>query len=160
MPHLQLIEARVWTNAKDTTQAVKDDANRHVLPRSSLWRFAPERAGGFGMKEETALVARRFAESLIDENDILSAIAKPDENFEEKYAVYVKLTAEGATRMAQATKRLLKQSESDETLRLAILIDGEVIMAPRVRSAMSSSIAITGDFTKAEAERLAASISN
>ena len=158
VPRLQLIEAHQWANAQDMTQAVKDDRYRYVLPRSPLW--LPKRAGNQGNKQETVLVARRFAESTIDENDILSAIAKPDENFEEKYAVYVELTAEGATRMAQATKRLLKQSESDETLRLAILIDGEVIMAPRVRSAMSSSIAITGDFTKAEAERLAASISN
>jgi preprotein translocase subunit SecD len=38
---------------------------------------------------------------------------------------------------------------------VAILIDGRVVMAPLVRSPVSESAVITGDFTRAEAERIA-----
>ena len=37
----------------------------------------------------------------------------------------------------------------------AILIDGEVVMAPVIRSAISNSALITGTFTRADAERIA-----
>jgi preprotein translocase subunit SecD len=39
---------------------------------------------------------------------------------------------------------------------VAILIDGAVVMAPVVRSAIGDSAAITGSFTRAEADRIAA----
>jgi preprotein translocase subunit SecD len=41
---------------------------------------------------------------------------------------------------------------------VAILIDGEVVLAPIVRSAIGDEAMITGDSTQAEAERIAAGI--
>ena len=38
---------------------------------------------------------------------------------------------------------------------MAILLDGQVVMAPVVRSPIGGSAVITGKFTKAEAERMA-----
>ena len=37
---------------------------------------------------------------------------------------------------------------------MAILIDGEVVMAPTVRVPIGASAVISGDFSKAEAERI------
>ena len=37
---------------------------------------------------------------------------------------------------------------------MALLIDGEVVLAPVVRSVVSDSAMITGDYTQAEAERI------
>ena len=37
---------------------------------------------------------------------------------------------------------------------LAVLIDGEVVMAPTLRSPVSDSALISGDFSQAEAERI------
>jgi SecD/SecF fusion protein len=41
---------------------------------------------------------------------------------------------------------------------LAILIDGEVVMAPVIRSAIGASALISGRFTRAEAERIVAGV--
>ena len=38
---------------------------------------------------------------------------------------------------------------------IAILIDGEVVTAPRLRSPISTVAVISGDYTRAEAERIA-----
>ena len=38
---------------------------------------------------------------------------------------------------------------------MAMLIDGEVITTPRLRSPISASAVISGDYTRAEAERIA-----
>jgi len=57
----------------------------------------------------------------------------------------------GAERMRQATAIHLGHP-------VAILIDGEVVIAPIVRSAISDSAAITGDYTRAEAERIASGV--
>ena len=37
---------------------------------------------------------------------------------------------------------------------MAILIDGQVVMAPVLRTPISASAVVTGNFTKAEAERI------
>jgi preprotein translocase subunit SecD len=41
---------------------------------------------------------------------------------------------------------------------VALLIDGDVVSAPVVRSPMSDSAVISGNFTRAEAERIAEGI--
>jgi len=60
----------------------------------------------------------------------------------------VELLEAGAQRMRQATAAHIGRP-------VAILIDGQVVMAPVVRSAMGNSAMITGNFTRAEAARLA-----
>jgi len=57
----------------------------------------------------------------------------------------------GAGRIAIATGRHVGRP-------LAILIDGTVVMAPVLRSPITTSAVISGDFTRAEAERIVAGI--
>ena len=67
------------------------------------------------------------------------------------FGVAVTFTADGAARMARA-------SGSHVGRPLAILIDGEVVMAPVIRSAIGASALISGSFSRAEAERIVAGI--
>ena len=67
------------------------------------------------------------------------------------FGVAVTFTGDGAARMARA-------SGSHVGRPLAILIDGEVVMAPVIRSAIGASAVISGNFTRAEAERIVAGI--
>jgi preprotein translocase subunit SecD len=69
-----------------------------------------------------------------------------------QFAVSVEFLPAGADRMRQATR-------THEGRPMAVLIDGRVVMAPVVRSEISTSAVITGDFSRAEAERVAEGIS-
>ena len=64
-----------------------------------------------------------------------------------QFVVSVEFTAEGSEKMRQATANHIGRP-------LAILIDGEVVSAPVLRSPISRSAAITGSVTRAEAERI------
>lgn len=66
----------------------------------------------------------------------------------ERYSVGVELNASGAEKMRRATTGHVGRP-------MAVLIDGEVVMAPILRTPISGSAVITGNFTKAEAERIA-----
>jgi hypothetical protein len=70
----------------------------------------------------------------------------------DRFAVSVQLLDPGAQRMRQATASHLGRP-------LAILIDGEVVAAPVVRSAIGNSAMVSGNFTRAEAERIVEGIS-
>lgn len=65
-----------------------------------------------------------------------------------QYGISIKLNATGADKMRQATRSHMGKP-------LAILLDGQVVMAPVVRSTVGASAMITGNYTKAEAERIA-----
>lgn len=67
------------------------------------------------------------------------------------FAVGVKLLAGGAGRMHHATASHVGRP-------VAILLDGIVVMAPTVRSPIDDMAVITGDFTRDEAERIAAGL--
>ncbi len=68
-----------------------------------------------------------------------------------RFAVGVKLLPGGAGRMHQATASHVGRP-------VAILLDGVVVMAPTVRSPIDGTAVITGDFTRDEAERIAAGL--
>ena len=67
------------------------------------------------------------------------------------YWVSVTFNAEGAAKMLNATKGHVDRP-------LAILIDGEVVVAPVVRSPITASAIISGNFARAEAERIVGGI--
>jgi preprotein translocase subunit SecD len=69
-----------------------------------------------------------------------------------QFGVAVEFTATGAQKMRDATTGGIGK-------RMAIIVDGEVVTAPRVRSVISTSAVISGDYTKDEAERIANGIS-
>jgi preprotein translocase subunit SecD len=64
------------------------------------------------------------------------------------FDVAVRFLASGAERMRQATTTHVGRP-------LAILIDGTVVLAPVVRSPIDDSAFISGNYTRAEAERIA-----
>lgn len=64
-----------------------------------------------------------------------------------QFGVSVEFTAAGAKKMRSATKSHMGKP-------LAILLDGQVVMALTIRAPINSSAMITGNFTKAEAERI------
>jgi preprotein translocase subunit SecD len=65
-----------------------------------------------------------------------------------RYAVGIEFNASGEAKMRAATSGHIGRP-------LVILIDGEVVMAPVLRSPIGASAVVTGNFTKAEAERIA-----
>jgi preprotein translocase subunit SecD len=67
------------------------------------------------------------------------------------FNVSVTFTAEGAAKMLTATRDHIGRP-------LAILLDGDVVMAPVVRSPISASAMISGSFTSVEAERIVGGI--
>jgi SecD-like export protein len=68
-----------------------------------------------------------------------------------RFGVEVQFLAAGAERMRQATGAHVGRP-------VAILIDGDVVMAPVVRAPILESATITGNFTRADAQRIAEGI--
>jgi hypothetical protein len=64
-----------------------------------------------------------------------------------KYVVDVKFNASGAEKMRTATGNHIGKP-------MAILLDGQVVMAPVVRSPIGASAVVTGNFTRTQAERI------
>jgi bla regulator protein BlaR1 len=67
------------------------------------------------------------------------------------YSVSVTFSTEASNRLAEATKIHVGRP-------IAILLDGRLISAPTLRSIIRGSAVISGDFTRAQAERIAAGL--
>lgn len=85
-------------------------------------------------------------ETIVTNDDIAQSWATDDGP--DRFGVSVELLEAGAQRMRQATAAHIGRP-------VAILIDGQVVMAPVVRSAIGNSAMITGNFTRADAARIA-----
>ncbi len=68
-----------------------------------------------------------------------------------RYSVNVAFSAAASNRLTEATKIHLGRP-------IAILLNGKVISAPTLRSMIRGSAVISGDFTRAEAERIASGL--
>ena len=86
-------------------------------------------------------------EIVVSNDDVVQSWVSQDGDG--RFGVQVQLSQSGADRLRQATAAHVGRP-------VAILIDGNVVMAPVVRSPMSDSAWISGDFTRGEAERIAA----
>lgn len=88
-------------------------------------------------------------EALLTEKDVAEAkVTQTDKGVPE---ISVTFTKEGGKKMARLT-------EANQGKRLAIVVDGKVISAPVIRSKVADRAVITGNFTKAEAEKIAKEI--
>jgi preprotein translocase subunit SecD len=67
------------------------------------------------------------------------------------FAINVQFLPAGADRIRQATANHVGR-------RVAILIDGKVVIAPTLRAPIADSAMITGNYTRAEADRIAEGI--
>ena len=86
-------------------------------------------------------------EEIIVTNDDIAQSSVVQGDGPSRFNVEVQFNAAGARKMRQATA-----SHRGEPV--AILIDGAVVMAPIVRSVVSDSAVISGDYTRAAAERI------
>jgi len=84
-------------------------------------------------------------EPILTNDDIAQSWVLEDEP--NRFGVSVHFLEAGAQRMRRATANHLGRP-------VAILIDGEVVTAPIVRAAISDSAVISGDYTRAEANRI------
>jgi preprotein translocase subunit SecD len=72
----------------------------------------------------------------------------------EKPSVALILSEEGARKFAELTKQNVHK-------RCAILVDGQIVSAPRIMAPIRTGRAIiSGDFTESEARRIARGLSN
>ena len=99
---------------------------------------------------------RRKPETLLNETDVVSAVAESDPEIEGAYTINLELTPQAAQRFAEETRRLSQQTSP---VRLAILLSGKIRSAPRlVSEILNGKMRITGKFTREEAEQLAADL--
>jgi preprotein translocase subunit SecD len=85
-------------------------------------------------------------EIVVNNDDILQSWVSEDSP--NQFAVAVQLLPGGAERMRQATATHVGRP-------VAILIDGTVVAAPVVRAPIGDAAVISGNYTRAEAERIA-----
>lgn len=87
-------------------------------------------------------------DAVVTNDDVARAQVVPGRTASE-FHVAIVFTPEGAQKMQTATGNHLGQP-------LALLIDGDVVMAPTIRAAVSSEAILSGNYTRAEADRIAA----
>ena|ERR1700719_47339 len=86
------------------------------------------------------------SEVIVDNGDIATARIIPGSN-PSQYAVELKFNGSG-------TEKISKASGNHIGRPMAITLNGQVVMAPTVRSPIGDSAVVTGNFTRAEAERI------
>jgi preprotein translocase subunit SecD len=84
-------------------------------------------------------------EVVISNSDI--AAARLVQGSPTQYSVGIEFNASGAEKMRVATAGHVGRP-------VAILLDGQVVMAPVVRASLGASAVITGNFTRTQAERI------
>jgi len=116
-------------------------------------RLAEEQPGT-GLREAVISLAGRkiylHPEAILTNGDIAGAQVVPGSTAS-TFGVAISLTRDGASKIFGATQGHVGKP-------IAILIDGQVVTAPTLRSPISTAGVISGDFTKAEAERIASGI--
>jgi len=112
-------------------------------------RFA-EDSPASGLREAKVSGSRRSVylhdEVIVTNGDIAVARVVPGPGPTE-YSGGIEFKASGAEKMRAATGNHIGKL-------LAILLDGQVVMAPVLRSPIGASARITGNFTRAQAERI------
>ena len=85
-------------------------------------------------------------EVIVTNGDIAVARVVPSVRPSE-YIVAIEFNSSGAEKVRAATANHVGKP-------IAILLDGQVVMAPVLRTLISASARITGNFTRAQAERI------
>jgi beta-lactamase regulating signal transducer with metallopeptidase domain/biopolymer transport protein ExbD len=99
------------------------------------------------LQPEPALTSDDVAKAAV----VPSTATKPDGSPADNYSVEIAFTEDGAKKMAKVTEQNIGKL-------LAIVLDGKVISAATIRSAISQKAQISGNFTQQQAEQIANSI--
>lgn len=130
---------------------------RGITPAMAAVRFEirlAEDAAAPGLREAPVGSHPRLVylhDAVVVSNDHVAAAQVTSGRDADHFGVEVVFTPEGARRMFQATSAHVGRP-------VALLVDELVVMAPTVRSAIGDRATLTGDYTRAEAERLAAGL--
>ena len=158
-PIVSTLAVPVGERSSDRVAALFDAHHQRVYRLAR--RLTPTADDALDLVQETFLRAARSTksvladsgrmiylhpETIVTNDDIAQSWATEDGP--DRFGVSVELLEAGAQRMRQATAAHIGRP-------VAILIDGQVVMAPVVRSAIGNSAMITGHFTRAEAARIA-----
>jgi len=112
-----------------------------------------EHEPGPGLREVAIVGAERVVylhpDTIVENGEITSAEVSPGDDG--AMAVTVVFSPEGAAKMLRATEGHLGRP-------IAILLDGELVALPVVRSPISDSAVISGRYSRAEAERIATGV--
>jgi preprotein translocase subunit SecD len=131
---------RIWPHGGATLQAAVRLEVR-LAENSPAAGLQETRVSGSGN------VVYLHPEVIVSNGDIARTRVVPG-NGPARFGVAVVFTEAGSERMRQATASHIGKP-------LAIIIDGEIAAIPILRSPISDSALISGDFTKTEAERIA-----
>ncbi len=145
-----------WGLADVYDQPDRSHASKHKIE----FRLAENKPGEGLVKatvEKSELVVYLHQHAIITNKHIASARIVTDNNGIP--SVGFTLTGEGAGRMKSATSENLPDRATGETKMLAIIVNGKVISSPRIQSIISTKGQITGNFSKAELQRIVESIS-
>jgi hypothetical protein len=96
------------------------------------------------MRFEARLAAAQ--EKIVDNDDILTANVVPGSQ-PTTFGVALTFTREGAEKMRRTTEAHIGEQ-------LELLVDDDVVAAPKIRSAISSAATLTGDYTYEQANRI------
>ena len=99
---------------------------------------------------DTERVVYLYSSSIASNGDIVKSETSQDD-LPGRWRVVVEFSAAAAERMRRATATHVGKP-------MAVLIDADVVAAPIVRSPFGQSAVISGDYTRAEAERIAQGI--
>jgi hypothetical protein len=134
------VGSEIWSRGAATLQAA---AIRFEI------RLAEDHAGA-GLREARIAGSDRVVylhQEIIVTNEDIAQSRVVQGNGPSRFGVNVELKGPGAQKMRQATAGHVGKP-------VAILIDGDVVSAPIVRSSISTSGVISGDYTRAEAEKI------
>jgi preprotein translocase subunit SecD len=137
---IALVASRMWSSADATLQA----AVRFEV-RLAETQPAPDlRAARIAGTNRTIYL---YPDVIVTNDDISESHVIPGDS-PSHFSIAITFNAAGAEKIRKATAGHVGGP-------VAILIDGDVVMAPTLRSPMSDSGVISGDFTRREAERIA-----
>ena len=118
--------------------------------RRDQWRKAAVRRRSAATLRADTAAASDVEAALIAKRLVWSALEQLEPR---RRAVVVMHEIEGMMPAAGAA-RMLRATQGHIGRPVAILLDGDVVMAPVVKSPISASAMITGDYSRAEAERI------
>lgn len=137
------VGTQIWPRGGTTLQAAVRFEARLAETEPARGLSATTIAGGTG-----STYVRQ--DVIVSNADVANARVVPGED-PDHFGVIVEFTAAGAQKMREATASHLGRP-------IAILIDGQVAAAPILRSPIDTTAVISGDYTQANAERIASGI--
>jgi hypothetical protein len=138
---IAVLGSRIWTGGSATLHAAAVRLEVRLAEAQPTIGLRAVRVGDSGR------TIYLHPDVVVTNDDIAGSRVVPGDG-PSHFGVAVTFTLAGTEKMRRATA-------SHVGAPVAILLDGEVISAPTVRSAITDSAVISGDFTRAEAERIA-----